>query len=148
MTVLFADSHSGHIAAAHAGWRGALSGVLENTLRNMVSAGARPETIRAVFGPCLRPPDFEVGEDLLQAFTSKTPKAAQFFTPDKKQGKYQLDLVAYGRKMLEQEGLDPAHIGDIGHSTLAEPDQYFSYRYAKANSQGLCGRHIAAIARK
>jgi purine-nucleoside/S-methyl-5'-thioadenosine phosphorylase / adenosine deaminase len=148
MTVLFADSHSGLIGAAHAGWRGALSGVLENTVRNMVSAGARCETIRAVFGPCLRPPDFEVGKDLLQAFTSKTPKAEEFFTPEKTSGKYQLDIVAYGRLMLEQEGLDPAHIGDIGHSTLAEPDQYFSYRHARANSNGLCGRHIATIARK
>ncbi len=148
MTILFADSHSGLIGAAHAGWRGALLGVLENIVRHMVLAGARHQTIRAVFGPCLRPPDFQVGEDLLAAFTGKTPKAEAFFTPESSGGKYQLDLVGYGRLMLEQEGLDPDHIGDIGHCTLAKPDQYFSYRYAKAHSHGLCGRHIAAIARK
>lgn len=142
--VLFSAPSAGLVAAAHAGWRGALSGILESTIALMQEQGADPAEIRAAVGPCLRPPAFQVGDDLRGAFTGKYPESVQWFTSEPA-GRYQLDLVGFARWRMENAGLDPEKIDDIGGNTLAQPDRYFSYRHVGQTGQPDYGRDISAI---
>lgn len=142
--VLFSAPAAGLVAVAHAGWRGALGGIIEATIALLQENGAAPALIRAAIGPCLRPPVFQAGEDLREAFTGKYPDATRWFVPE--QGdRYQLDLVGFARWRMEIAGLDPAHIDDVGGNTLAQPDLYFSYRHARQTGQPDYGRDISAI---
>ena len=79
--VLFADPQAGVVAAAHAGWRGAIGGVLEATLAAMEGLGARRDRIVAAVGPCIRQPAYEVGPEFEQEFLARDPSSARFFTP-------------------------------------------------------------------
>lgn len=146
MPFLFADEDAGVIGSAHAGWRGALAGILENTVAAMVSLGARPERIRAALGPCLRQPNFEVGLDLLEAFTSKHPEAARFFAPGATSDKRLLDLAGFGAWRLEQSGV--TGVDDLGLCTLDRPDRFFSYRAMRRNGEADYGRNLSAICLK
>lgn len=146
MPFLFADPEAGVIGAAHAGWRGALAGVLENTVAAMVRLGAQPERIFTAVGPCLRQPNFEVGLDLVEAFTIKHPAAERFFTPGASAGKRQLDLVDFGRWRLEQSGV--TQLDDMGLCTLAQPNRFFSYRAMRRHGEADYGRNLSAIALK
>ena len=144
MPFLFYEPTAGIIGATHAGWRGALGGVLEATIRQMVTFGAAPQRIIAAVGPCLRPPDFETGTDLLEAFVSRYPAADRFFSPDGADSKHQLDLVAFGTWRLEQVGVAPPDI--VGPSTLSNSADYFSYRASRRAGLGDYGRNLSAIA--
>ncbi len=143
MPWLFVDPDARVIGAAHAGWRGALAGVLENTVAKMASIGAKPERIRAAVGPCLRPPNFQVGEDLAQAFCAQFEDATQFFTPDPDPGKRQFDLVGFGAWRLRAVGLDA--IEDTQLCTLSAPDRFFSYRASRKRGDPDYGRNLSAI---
>lgn len=143
MPWLFADPEAGVIGAAHAGWRGALAGVLENTVSKMENLGARRDRIRAVVGPCMRQPNFEVGLDLLQAFTQKYPQAEQFFAPGVSPEKRQLDLVGFGKWRLAGNGV--SQFDDINRCTLGAPDEYFSYRALIRQGFKDYGRNLSAI---
>lgn len=143
MPFLFADEDARIIGSAHAGWRGALAGVLENTVAAMVRLGAQPERIRAALGPCLRQPNFEVGLDLLDAFTGKYPEAARFFAPGVTSDKRLLDLAGFGRWRLEQSGV--SEVDDLDLCTLARPDRFFSYRAMRRNGEADYGRNLSAI---
>lgn len=148
MPWLFTDQEAGVIGAAHAGWRGALSGVLESTVELMTRHGAEQQRIRAALGPCLRQPNFEVGLDLLNAFTDRYPESEQFFSPGKNPQKRQLDLAGFGVWRLAQCGVTLTD--DINACTLAQPTRYFSYRAAVGESQDKAavdyGRNLSAIA--
>lgn len=146
MPFLFADPDAGVVGAAHAGWRGALAGVLENTIEKMTSLGAEPENIRAAIGPCLRQSNFEVGLDLLDAFLGKHPEANRFFAPGVSDEKRQLDLVAFGRWRLSTCGV--REVDDIGLCTLANPNRFFSYRAMRRDGLADYGRNLSAIALK
>ena len=143
--VLFHDPQAGVIGAAHAGWRGALGGILEACVSLMQQHGAQPAAIRAAIGPCLRPPHFQVGEDLVSAFTAKYPVSTRFFTPEQADGKYQCDLTAFATWRLCEQGLRPEHIVDTGKNTLADPAHYFSYRHAGQAGHRDYGRNLSAI---
>ncbi len=144
MPFLFADPQARIIGAAHAGWRGALAGVLENTVAAMTKLGADPGRIRAAVGPCLRQPNFEVGLDLVETFTNKYPEAQRFFGPGQTSEKRQLDLVAFGRWRLAQTGITT--LDDIGLCTLDQPSRFFSYRAMRRNGEADYGRNLSAIA--
>ncbi len=144
MPFLFIDAEAGVIGAAHAGWRGALAGVLDETVKAMVSIGARADRIRAAVGPCMRQPNFEVGVDVLEAFAAKYPEAEQFFAPGAAAGKRQLDLVGFGRARLAAVGVE--RLDDVGVCTVAEPDAYFSYRVSRRRGEPDYGRNLSAIA--
>ena len=146
MPFLFADAQARVIGAAHAGWRGALGGVLENTVAAMVSLGAKAERITAAVGPCLRQPNFEVGLDLLETFTAKHPDAERFFAPGLTPDKRQFDLVAFGRWRLAQSGVTA--LDDLGLCTLADPNRFFSYRATRRANEPDYGRNLSAIALK
>lgn len=143
MPFLFVDAETEIIAAAHAGWRGALAGILEATVSAMVSLGARPERIVAAVGPCLRQSNFEVGLDVLSAFAAKHPEAEQFFAPGVSAEKRQLDLVGFGRWRLAAAGVE--RLDDIGVCTLEKRRDYFSYRASRRAGEADYGRNLSAI---
>lgn len=144
MPFLFADPEAQIIAAAHAGWRGALAGVIESTIQSMTQLGARPERIRAGLGPCLRQPNFEVGPDLVGAFLAKYPASDRFFGRGAAPDKRQFDLAGFGRWRLEESGVTA--LADTGLCTLAEAGRYFSYRASRMAEEPDFGRNLSAIA--
>lgn len=143
MPFLFADIEGSVIGAAHGGWRGALAGVLEATVEAMVSIGAKRGRIRAAVGPCMRQPNFEVGLDVLSAFTAKYPEAEQFFAPGVAADKRQLDLVGFGRARLAAAGVGGLNDAEI--CTVAAPERYFSYRVSRRKGEPDYGRNLSAI---
>jgi len=143
MPFLFAEPAAGVIGAAHAGWRGALAGVLEATVETMTRLGAKPERIRAGLGPCLRQPNFEVGLDLVEAFLAKHPQSERFFAAGVSPEKRQFDLASFGRWRLESVGV--FGLDDTGVCTLAEPEKYFSYRASRQAGENDFGRNLSAI---
>lgn len=118
--VLFADYEHNIIGAAHSGWRGSVSGVLENTLDLMIKHGAKKETIHAAIGPCIQQKSFEVGEDVFQL--AKSPKKFQ----PKDNGKYLFDMEGYIMERLEKYGIKS--ISKSGIDTYSETENFFSYR--------------------
>ena len=143
MPFLFADPANGVTAAAHAGWRGALGGVLEATIDAMERLGAARSRIIAALGPCLRQPNFEVGLDLVQAFTEKYPQSEQYFAPGVTAEKRQLDLAGFGRWRLAAVGVE--NLDDLGVCTLASSAEYFSYRASRRAGAADYGRNLSAI---
>ena len=143
MPFLFIDPQSRVIAAAHAGWRGALCGVLGATVDAMCALGARPDQIIAGVGPCLRQPNFEVGIDLLSAFTDKHPQSEEFFKPGVNSEKRQFDLVGFGIWRLAQVGV--TRTDDAAICTLADNERYFSYRAARRSGHADYGRNLSLI---
>ncbi len=143
MPFLFADADAGVIGAAHAGWRGALAGVLEATVERMTALGARPQRILAALGPCLRQENFEVGLDLVGAFTDKYPQAERFFAAGERADKRRFDLAGFGRWRLAEAGV--ARLEDVGRCTLGESARYFSYRASQREGAPDYGRNLSAI---
>ncbi len=144
MPWLLADPEAGVIGAAHAGWRGALSGVLENAVTAMENLGAVRERIHTAIGPCLRQPNFEVGLDLIEEFTSRHPQSERFFAPGIRPEKRQFDLVAFGAWRLRESGV--TRIDDLEICTLGAPETYFSYRNSRRREEPDYGRNLSVIA--
>ncbi|MEL6957800.1 MAG: peptidoglycan editing factor PgeF [Pseudomonadota bacterium] len=141
--VLFADTKAGVIGAAHAGWKGALAGILEATVDAMEALGAKRDNISAVIGPTISQPAYEVGPEFYDSFVAKDPAFARFFasgTGDR----FQFDLPALGLHRLKQAGVGSAEW--THHCTYADPDRFFSYRRSTHRREADYGRLIAAIA--
>ena len=140
--VLFADPDAGVIGAAHAGWRGALSGVLERTVDEMERLGARRAGITAVIGPAISQPNYEVGPELRDQFIDDDPENAQFFAPG--QGdRFLFDLPRFGLHRLRRAGI--GHAEWTGHCTYADPGRFFSYRRSQHRKEADYGRLISTI---
>lgn len=140
--VLFADTQAGVIGAAHAGWKGAVNGVLEATVTAMENLGATRDNIVAVIGPCISQANYEVGPEFYDIFLSADPKFDRFF----RQGKgdrFYFDLPAFGLFKLKQCGVRSA--AWTHHCTYANPDRFYSYRRSVHERQADYGRLIAAI---
>ncbi len=141
--VLFADIAAGVIGAAHAGWRGALGGVLDATVRAMTALGAEPARIRAGFGPAIAQASYEVGPEFPAPFMAQDPRNERFFI-GAPTGKYRFDLPGYVRWRLE--GLGLAAVAATGGDTAAEPERFFSYRRSRLAGEPDYGRLLSAIA--
>jgi YfiH family protein len=139
--VLMADRSAGVIGAAHAGWRGALDGVLEATIDAMVTLGAAREQIIAVIGPCISQRNYEVGQDFLERFLDEDDAHMRFFA-NGADGRYQFDLPGFGLARLRAAGV-AAHW--TGHCTYADPEAFYSYRRSCHDGQADYGRLISAI---
>ena len=124
--VLLADYEHGVIAAAHAGWRGAVRGVLKNTLDLMIEKGAVLENIVAALGPCIQQPSFEVGIEVKEECTAVSPLYEHLFAAGKDDGHFQFDLEGLVRFRLEQYGLKNITVSGI--DTYKDEENYFSYR--------------------
>jgi polyphenol oxidase len=142
--VLFADPDAGVIGAAHAGWRGALGGVIEATVEAMERLGARRATIRAAAGPMIRQASYEVGPDLIARFDAEDRVSSRFFAPAARQGHALFDLGGYVAARLLRAGI--TQVEDLGLCTYADPAQFFSYRRSSHRAEVDYGRHVNAIA--
>lgn len=140
--VLFADRAAGVIGAAHAGWKGALGGVLEATLDRMATLGARPETTTAAIGPVISQRAYEVGPEFVERFLDDDPDNARFFAQG--QGdRAMFDLPGYCRERLRTAG-----IGDVawtGHCTYSDEARFYSYRRSCHREEPDYGRLVSAI---
>ena len=137
--VLLADPEAGVIGAAHAGWKGAMDGILEAVVAAMLEAGA--ENIRAVIGPTISQRAYEVGEDFMDAFLSEDDENARFFAGGP-QGKPMFDLPAYGLARLRAAGAEAEW---TRHCTYSDPERFFSYRRATHKGAADYGRLISAV---
>jgi hypothetical protein len=141
--VLLHDPAAGVIGAAHAGWRGALDGVLEATLEAMERLGAEAGRVRAAVGPTISQRAYEVGHEFLERFAAEDPAHVRFFAgaPDERP---RFDLPGFVLARLRAAGV--AEAGWIGACTYAEPERFFSYRRATHAGEADYGRLISAIA--
>jgi len=142
--VLFSNSTGTIIGAAHAGWKGAVSGVVEATIAAMIELGAEKTDIYGVVGPCIRPESYEVGADMYALITDGNPVNAQFFDPGKDDQHYQFDLPSYVLIRLASSGI--GMVEDTPGDTYADEDTYFSYRRATHRGEADYGRQISTIA--
>jgi polyphenol oxidase len=142
--VLLADPKAHVIGAAHAGWRGALTGVVEATIEAMEHLGATRGEIRAALGPMIRQQNYEVGNDLIERFRGEDPASSRFFAPAARDGHAMFDLPGYIDSRLTRAGI--RYIEDVGHCTYADPDRFFSFRRTTHRAEADYGRHVNAIA--
>lgn len=141
--VLFAEPKARVVGAAHAGWRGALAGIVEATVAAMERLGAARSEIRAAIGPMIRQPSYEVGPDLVARFAAKDPESKPFFMPASRPDRARFDLGGYIAARLRRAGI--RRIEDIGRCTYADPALFFSYRRATHRAEDDYGRHVNAI---
>lgn len=140
--ILFADPAARVIGAAHAGWKGALTGVLESTLAAMERLGADRSRVIAAIGPLIRQPSYEVGDEFVARFTAADPAYAAFFAAAGRPGHAQFDLGGFIRMRLETAGV--GMIDDLGIDTYPD-ERFFSYRRTTHRSEPDYGRHVHAI---
>ncbi len=140
--VLFCDPDANVIGAAHAGWRGALDGVLEATLDAMEALGATRENTRAVIGPSISQAAYEVGPEFLDAFMAESSENSRFFA-NGTEDRLQFDLPAFGLHKLRQAGVGQAEW--TRHCTYSDPDRFYSYRRTTHAKEADYGRLISAI---
>lgn len=141
--VLFADPQARVIGAAHAGWRGALGGVLEATVTGMERLGASRARIVAAAGPMIHQPNYEVGAELVEKFVAADAGNARFFAPGKP-GHAMFDLPGYVVARLQALGL--AGVDNLALCTYADPQRFYSYRRTTHRAELDYGRHVNAIA--
>lgn len=142
--VLFADAEAGVVGAAHAGWRGAVAGVLEATIDAMEGLGARRARIAALVGPCIGQASYEVGADLRDEVLARDAADARFFAPGRREDRWQFDLAGYCVARLAAAGAGQARALMV--DTLAEEDRFFSHRRRTLAGGGPIGHQLSAIA--
>jgi YfiH family protein len=141
--VLFADAQAQVIGAAHAGWRGALAGVLECTVRAMEELGARRERIHAALGPTIARPSYEVGPEFRDQFLAQQEANDRHFSAARAAGKFLFDLPAFIIERLRTFGIAGAEW--VGQDTCADADGFFSHRRTVGSGGGDYGRNISAV---
>ena len=140
--VLFADTQAGVIGAAHAGWRGALDGVLEATVDAMEALGARRASIAAVIGPSISQRAYEVGPEFLDTFLDAAPDYARFFAGGNGD-RLHFDLPGFGLHRLRQAGVGQAEW--TRHCTYSDASRFYSYRRSTHAQEADYGRLISVI---
>jgi YfiH family protein len=141
--VLLADPQARVVAATHAGWKGALTGVVEATVAQMETLGADRSRMVAAVGPCIGPASYEVGLEFLQRFTDVDPAQEAFFSLGVASDKRQFDLPAFVLARLRAAGVETCEW--IGRDTCAEPGLFFSNRHAFKAGEPDYGRLLSAI---
>lgn len=140
--VLFADREAGVVAAAHAGWKGAIGGVTDSTIARMERLGAHRDRIAAAVGPCIARASYEVDEAFLRRFLDADPENERFFAAGRPEH-HQFDLEAYVAHRLAAAGI--SRIETLGEDTYSQPDRFFSYRRSTHRSEPDYGRQISVI---
>jgi len=142
--VLFADPGAGVIGAAHAGWKGALGGVVEATVSRMEELGADRARIAAAVGPCIARRSYEVDLAFLACFAEADPENERFFADGRRPDRRMFDLEAYVLSRLALAGL--TRIEALGQDTYSQPEAYYSYRRSTHLGEPTYGRQISLIA--
>jgi polyphenol oxidase len=140
--ILLVDPSARVIGAAHAGWKGALTGVLESTLTAMEKLGAERSAILAAIGPLIRQCSYEVGGEFVERFIESEAENTLFFLPSTREGHSMFDLAGFIRRRLENAGV--LMIDDTGLDTYSD-ERFFSYRRSVHRSEPDYGRHVHAI---
>ena len=140
--VLYADPKAGVVGAAHAGWKGAFGGVLENTIEAMEHLGARRADIVAVLGPSISQPNYEVGAEFVERFVADEPDNERWFTSSTRAGHAMFDLNGYTVDRLRKAGVE-AHW--LSRCTYAEEELFYSFRRTTHRGEPDYGRQISAI---
>jgi len=141
--ILFADAGARVIGAAHAGWKGALTGVVESTIEAMEKLGADRGGIVAAIGPLIRQHSYEVGGEFVERFIDADGENRSFFIPSVRDGHAMFDLAGFIRMRLENAGV--LMIDDIGGDTYSD-ERFYSYRRSVHRKEPDYGRHVHAIA--
>jgi len=142
--VLLADRRAGVVAAAHAGWRGAIDGVVEAAVVAMEGLGARRADIAAAVGPCIGQASYEVGLEFEAAFLERSPANGRYFAPGRSAEKRQFDLSAFVAEGARALGLGAVEA--VGRDVYAEEDRFFSYRRSRHRNEPDYARLLSAIA--
>ncbi|SEK26329.1 peptidoglycan editing factor PgeF [Pacificibacter marinus] len=140
--VLFADKNACIIGAAHAGWRGAVDGILERTLDEMEALGAKRTNITAIIGPSISQSAYEVGPEFLDEFIANDPDNVRFFA-NGDGDRYMFDLPSFGLHKLREAGVGYAEW--TGHCTYSDPARFYSYRRSVHKKEADYGRLLSAI---
>lgn len=141
--ILFADRRAGVVGAAHAGWRGALAGVVEATVAAMERLGARSGDIVAALGPCIGRVSYEVGPEFVAAFAAAGEDTAAYFTPSRTEGRSMFDLNAFIAERAARAGI--GGFEDLKLDTYADESRFFSYRRTTHLKEADYGRLLSAI---
>lgn len=142
--VLFADAANGVAGAAHAGWKGALAGILENTIQTMINLGAEQKSIVAAVGPCISQAAYEVGDEFRENFLDRSPSHSVFFGPGARERHWQFDLTGFVTARLRETGVRVCL--EANGCTYGDEDRFFSYRRATHRGEADYGRQISVIA--
>ena len=142
--LLFADDNARVIGAAHAGWRGAFTGVIDATLAAMEKLGADRSNITVALGPTIRQANYEVGPEFVERFLTADAGNARFFSNAARADYAMFDLTGYIAARVQQSGV--VKFEDLGLCTYAEPDRFYSFRRSTHLNEPDYGRHINAIA--
>jgi YfiH family protein len=140
--ILLVDPTARVIGAAHAGWKGALTGVVESTVTAMEKLGAERSGIVAAIGPLIRQNSYEVGDEFVERFLEADAENALFFMPAAREGHAMFDLAGFIRMRLENAGV--LMIDDTGVDTYSD-ERFFSYRRSVHRKEPDYGRHVHAI---
>ena len=140
--ILFTDTKAGVIGAAHAGWKGAVGGVIHGTIKAMEALGATRTAIHATVGPCISQLAYEVGPEMLEDFIAEDTANARFFAQGK-DDRYQFDLPGFCLQKLREEDVGQANWS--GHCTYSDEDRFYSYRRTTHRKEADYGRLISAI---
>jgi YfiH family protein len=141
--ILLVDHEVPVIGAAHAGWKGALTGIIEAAIGAMEKLGARRERMRVALGPMIRQRSYEVGPEFVARFLAAAADNERFFTPSPREGHSMFDLAGYIALRLERAGIE--RIEDLDVCTYADA-RFFSYRRSVHRAEADYGRHVNAIA--
>ena len=141
--VLLADTDAGVVGAAHAGWRGAVAGVLEATVEAMTQLGAHRARIAAAIGPCIGQSSYEVAADMRDAVLQQDPTNVRFFVQGNREARWQFDLAGYCAARLAAAGV--ALTEAIGADTAADEARFFSHRRRVLAGGGPIGHQISII---
>jgi len=142
--VLFADGEANVIGCAHAGWKGALTGVLEATIEKMESLGAGRKRVVAAIGPLIRQDSYEVGPEFVTRFRDADHKNIRFFAPSDRERHSLFDLPGYISMRLKKAGVGT--VDDLCLDTYSDEERFFSYRRTTHKGEADYGRLVAAIA--
>lgn len=141
--ILFADKNAGVIGAAHAGWKGAIGGVIENTIESMEKLGASRKNIVTAIGPTIAQNSYEVGAEFYDRFLEENKDNSQYFIPSIKVGHFMFNLPLYVYSRLEKAAIGA--IEDCARDTCAETDNFFSYRRNCLEGLKDYGRNLSVI---
>ena len=140
--ILYADAQAGVIGAAHAGWKGALTGVLEATIEAMEQLGAERSRIVATLGPSISAANYEVGPEFVERFVAADASNADYFTPSSNVDHAMFDLNRYTVDRLKRAGIQADM---LGRCTYSDEDDFYSYRRTTHRQEPDYGRQISAI---
>ncbi|WP_051952961.1 peptidoglycan editing factor PgeF [Methylocapsa aurea] len=142
--ILFSDPKAGVIGAAHAGWKGALTGVIEATLEAMEQLGAERASIVVALGPAIGPESYEVGPEFIERFCAQARDYERFFAASSRAGHFMFDLPGFIGGRLQAAGIE--RFQNLALDTYADPERFYSYRRSVHRQEADYGRLVSAIA--